>query len=405
MKKVIIIVGMLCMLQLTACAQWYLFPGKKKRTEPAEEQKELKEEKPQTVPEEPAAVIDSTEDDDDGFFFGAPSSVGVSLILPVNAASAKPGAGFLEMYSGALLALRDIGNGGTKVNLRFVDSAGEDFCDGSIYNESDVVIGPVAYADIEKALQCCGRKMLISPLEPKSAALAERGDNIIQAPTPWTYQVDEIVDWLQSEMEFGDEVIVLKENATPGEQAAYLLDRLQQKGVIFRSVQSAEELGKPELKGKYRVLIASDNDNFISNSIKQLGIAARINGDIVLYTTSRVRNCVSPDVLDLYHANARLAASYFIDYDSRLVKDFVMAYRALYGCEPGSFAFQGYDTMSYFVKMCSEYGRRWWRRLPERYWRGLQSDFRYSRSQADGKVNTAVRRIVYGNDLSMTLVQ
>ena len=108
MKKVIIIVGMLCMLQLTACAQWYLFPGKKKRTEPAEEQKELKEEKPQTVPEEPAAIIDSTEDDDDGFFFGPPSSVGVSLILPVNAASAKPGAGFLEMYSGALLALRDI---------------------------------------------------------------------------------------------------------------------------------------------------------------------------------------------------------------------------------------------------------------------------------------------------------
>ena len=63
MKKVIIIVGMLCMLQLTACAQWYLFPGKKKRTEPAEEQKELKEEKPQTVPEEPAAVIDSEDPD------------------------------------------------------------------------------------------------------------------------------------------------------------------------------------------------------------------------------------------------------------------------------------------------------------------------------------------------------
>lgn len=405
MKKIITILSMLCVLQLTACAQWYLFPGKKKRTEPVEEKKEVKEARPE-VPPETTQAADSTEIvDDTDFFFGMPSTIGVSLILPVNASSAKPGAGFLEMYSGALLALRDMGNQGTKVNMRFIDSASEDISDESIYSESDVTIGPVAYADIEKALQYCSRKMLVSPLEPKSAALAENGENVIQAPTPWTFQVDEIVDWLQSEMEFGDEVIVIKDNPAPGEQAAYLLDRLQRKGIIYRSTGSAEELRKPELKGKYRVLIASDNDGFISNAIKQIGIASAISGDIVLYTTSRVRNCVSPDVLDLYNANARLTASYYIDYDSEQVKSFVLAYRALYGCEPGSFAFQGYDTMTYFVKMCSEYGRRWWKKLPENYWRGLQSDFKFSRDVADGKVNTAVRRVVYGKDLSMTLVK
>ena len=405
MKKIITIFSMLCVLQFTACAQWYLFPGKKKRTEPVEEKKEVKEARPELPPQTTQAA-DSTEIvDDTDFLFGAPSTIGVSLILPVNASSAKPGAGFLEMYSGALLALRDLGNAGTRVNLRFVDSGSESISDESIYSESDMTIGPIAYTDIEEALRHCSRRMIISPLEPKSAVLAENGENVIQAPTPWTFQVDEIVDWLQSELEFGDEVIVLKDNSAPGEQAAYLLERLQKKGVIFRSARSAEELRKPELKGKYRVLIASDEDSFISNSIKQLGIAATINQDIVLYTTSRVRNSISPDVLDLYNANARLTASYYIDYDSEDVKRFVLAYRALYGCEPGSFAFQGYDTMNYFVKMCSEYGRRWWKKLPQHPWRGLQSDFSFRHDIDDGKVNTAVRRVIYGKDLSMTLVK
>ncbi len=409
MKKVIAILSLLCMLQLTACAQWYLFPGKNKRTTPSVEKKEEPKRESSSPQESAAAPSDSaaTEEkaEEDDFFFGIPSSTGVSLILPVNAGPDKSAAGFMEMYSGALLALRDLGLGGTKINLRFVDSATEDLQDESIYRESDVIIGPVTYSEISEALRFCGRKMLVSPLEPKSAALAQQGENVIQAPTPWTYQVDEIVSWLQSELEFGDEVIVFKENSQPGEQATYLLDRIRERGILTRSVTTAEELGEPQLKGKFRVLIASDNESFISESIKQLGIAATIKGNIVLYTTSRVRNCVSPDVLDLYNTEARLTASYFIDYDSQQVKDFVLAYRALFGYEPGSFAFQGYDTMTYFVKMCSEYGRRWWRRLPEKSWRGLQSDFRFDRSEADGRVNTAVRKVIYGKDLSMTLAQ
>lgn len=408
MKRAITILSLLCVLQFSAGAQWYLFPGKKKRTEPAEEKKEQVQEKPieevQQNEPVPAPATAETDTEDDDFFFGTPSTVGVSLILPIKAGADKPGGNFLEMYSGALLALKDIGDDGIKVNLRVVDSAEEDILNSSIFRESDVIIGPVAYSDIQKALQECGRKMLISPLEPKSAVLAEEGRNIIQAPTPWTFQVDEIVDWLQSDLQFGDEVIVLKETQT-GEQGSYLIGQLQKKGIIYRTAQSASDLGKTEFKGKYRVLIASDNDSFISTSVKQIGIAATISGDVILYTTSRIRNCVSPDVLDLYNANTRLTAAYYIDYDSRPVKDFVLAYRALYGCEPGSFAFQGYDTMNYFVRMYSEYGRRWYRRLPEKFGRGLQSDFRFTADTADGRLNTAVRRIVYGKDLSMTLVQ
>ena len=83
----------------------------------------------------------------------------------------------------------------------------------------------------------------------------------------------------------------------------------------------------------------------------------------------------------------------------------MLAYRALFKGEPGSFAFQGYDTVHYFVTMRHDYGRRWYRRLPEYQEKGLQSDFRFDRRHGEGRENIAVRRVVYNSDLTTTLVQ
>ncbi len=414
MKRFFTILTLLCLLQISAGAQWYLFPGKKKRVET--EKKERTEEV-QTPPRTEADVHPSDSAatapaEEEGWFFGTPSVINVCLILPLNAGGGTPSGNFFEMYGGALLALRDIGDEGTGVSLRVVDSKGEGISESAIA-ESDVIIGPVGYEDILSTLPLCGRKMLVSPLEPRTAALAGQGDNIIQAPVPWTRQIDEMLDWLCEDMRFGDEIIVLRENplTNTGEQSSYLLSKLQERGLKYKSLQSPDELRgedgefiNPIGAGKYRMLIASDSDSFIASSVRNTGIAAALNGNIVLYSTSRVRNCVGPDVLDLYNANTRLTAAYHIDYDSPAVKDFVLSYRALYGNEPGSFAFQGYDTMHYFVKMCAEYGRRWDRKLPAKSERGLQSDFRFEKSEGGGRVNQAVRRIIYNKDLSTSLL-
>ena len=53
--------------------------------------------------------------------------------------------------------------------------------------------------------------------------------------------------------------------------------------------------------------------------------------------------------------------------------------------------------------MCTEYGRQWYKKLPEKYGRGLQADFKFSDDDKAGAVNEAVRRIVYNPDLSLTL--
>ena len=93
-----------------------------------------------------------------------------------------------------------------------------------------------------------------------------------------------------------------------------------------------------------------------------------------------------------------MAAEMGVDYDDPAVKRFILAYRALYKNEPGSFAFQGYDTMHYFVTMCSRYGRRWHKKLTAYSETGLQADFRFSDDPV--RVNQAARRIVYRPDLT-----
>ena len=124
----------------------------------------------------------------------------------------------------------------------------------------------------------------------------------------------------------------------------------------------------------------------------------------MLYSSSKVRSCVGPDVFDLYTANTRLCASYFIDYEDPAVKDFIIAYRSLLQSEPGSFAFQGYDTVRYYAAASARFGRRWSRRLPEYSHKGLQADFRFDYDVADGMQNIAVRRIVYHPDLTVSLL-
>ncbi len=408
MKKILISLTAFCLLGLCAGAQnsWWLFPGKKKAQKKSQADTTAVVKIDSVITSEDMIVAADTLDSDELWLNAFSDELNVSLILPLKASDEKPSSNFLEMYSGALMAVRDLGRSGIRVNLRVYDSAAPGFSlDGDLVSGQDVVIGPVEYEGLQTLSAQLGRgRAIVSPLEPKAASLTADG-KLIQSPVPWTRQIDEMVDWLIEETMAGDEVVVIRDVSVQGngEQSAYLISRLQQAGVMFRSISSAEELSQKPL-GKYRLMIASDNDAFITKAVRGIGIASTIQDNIVLYSSSRVRNCVGPDVFDLYTANTRLCASYFIDYEDPAVKEFIIAYRSLMQSEPGSFAFQGYDTVRYYVAASARFGRRWARRLPEYSHKGLQSDFRFDYDVADGKQNIAVRRIVYRPDLTVSLL-
>ena len=437
MRKFLSIFILAALLPLGAQAQnaWWLFPGSRqrqqqeqkeqKRTEgettrqqeevqrredmrqpQARQQERFQEQEPQRQrpdEEELERLRDELWRSVSSDFSG---KVNITMILPLNTSSATPSANFLEMYSGALLALRDLGLEGMEIDFEILDSSAEGFRAEEHISGRNVIIGPVEYralAELER--HCSQNQVIISPLEPRAAELVD-GGRIIQSPVPWTAQTDELVRWMRSDCQPADEVIVIRDVSMSGngEQSRYLIGLLDSMGIAYRSVSSVQDLQMGKF-GSYRLLIASDDDAFITRTVKDIGIASKIHDNIILYTTSRVRNCVGPNVSDLHDANTRLTAAYFIDYGSEEVQEFVLAYRSLFGSEPGSFAFQGYDLVKYYATAFERYGRRWTSRLDDFPSEGLQSDFRFDRSEGRGRLNTAVRRVVYGRDLSTTLVK
>lgn len=403
MKRFSILALLVCALSLNACAQWYLFPGKKKQADTTKVDS-MRNYRPDSVSKQATtAPIDSvlTEETpavDSPYVLDMPGVIRIGLVLPLQASTQKPSENFLDFYSGALLALREMGAAGLKADLQVYDSAdSKTTVPQSLIDESDVIIGPVSYEELESAAALCNGKVLISPLEPKAAALAAAGA-VVQAPSGWSAQVDELVQWVREELPVGDVLYVIQDTTalTPGGQSAYLLERLQARGVRYRSVASVEELPL-ESKQKIRVTVASEQDSFITATVRGLGIEGARGGNIIFYGTARMRtNGIAQT--DLHNMEARMALSYFIDYDDPAVRNFVLTYRSLFQGEPGSFAFQGYDTTHYFVTMCAKYGRQWYKKLDEYVEKGLQADFRFREEPA--RVNQAARRVVYRSDLT-----
>ena len=414
MKRLCALLLLLCTMSLGASAQWYLFPGRKKKNEKQTVTDTVSQvRRPDTlVLERPDTLLlvadtlatDTLAEEVDVFELDIPSVFRVALALPLQAAGDKPSDNFLDFYSGALLALRDLGNSGRRVDLEVYDTAdGKVSLPQSLIDDNDVLLGPVSVQDISNALPLVGKgKVIISPLDPKAGELTAENP-VVQSPSPWTAQINEMLLWVREELPIGDEVYVVRDTSTAvnAEHSNYLMERLAGSGVRYRTVLSVPEI--PFKKGATtRVIIASDRDNFITSAVRSMGIEGARNSNVILYGTSATRTSNMAQT-DLHNTQAHLALSYFIDYDDPAVRRFILAYRALFQNDPGSFSFQGYDTMHYFVTICTIYGRQWFKKLPEYAEKGLQSDFRYT--EADGRVNQAVRRIVYNQDLTTSVLR
>ncbi len=414
MKRLCALLLLLCTMSLGASAQRYLVPGgKRKDDEQTVTDTVSQVRRPDTlVLERPDTLLlvadtlatDTLAEEVDVFELDIPSVFRVALALPLQAAGDKPSDNFLDFYSGALLALRDLGNSGRRVDLEVYDTAdGKVSLPQSLIDDNDVLLGPVSVQDISNALPLVGKgKVIISPLDPKAGELTAENP-VVQAPSPWTAQINEMLLWVREELPIGDEVYVVRDTSTAvnAEHSNYLMERLAGSGVRYRTVLSVPEI--PFKKGATtRVIIASDRDNFITSAVRSMGIEGARNSNVILYGTSATRTGNMAQT-DLHNTQAHLALSYFIDYDDPAVQRFILAYRALFQNDPGSFSFQGYDTMHYFVTICTIYGRQWFKKLPEYAEKGLQSDFRYT--EADGRVNQAVRRIVYNQDLTTSVLR
>ncbi len=360
-------------------------------------------------------ISDEISDKLDEIFGITKKEIDFSLILPFNSAK-TPSENNLDFYSGVLLAMRDLEKEGFKAELSVYDCAGGAMpVSAERFAKSDFVIGPVSVQDIDNALNISEESsVIISPLDPKAAEFAGSRRNVVHVPTPADLQCRDLIAWMKQELGQGDKVILLSEkNVTPTENAALLMKHLSESGVEYSTISYGILEGKDistmiESRSKENctthIVIASESEAFVNDAIRNVNLLAYKGLPLSIYCLSRIRNFETIEVENFHSCKLHISMPYFVNYDSPEVQRFLMQYRALFNTEPGQFAFQGYDIARYFIKKCSEGGRHWLDQLEGNREKGLQTNFCFTAQDNGGYINTAVRRILYGSDFSIRMV-
>ena len=356
-------------------------------------------------------TLASTPGEDSTFVADIPEVINVSILLPFGAGGVADSKS-VDFYSGALLAARDLGNKGIRMEINAYDIAGGKLS-YSMVNNADVVLGPVSEADVMAAARMANvGRYVISPLEPRTAGMADTL-RVIQAPTPARAQAEDAVRWAVADMVPGDSLVLIREKGkTPGETAQALIKALKESGHRYATISydlldglqiQPVFVEKSSPNATTRYLIASDEESFVNDAVRNINLMAYKKQAVALYGPSRLRSYATIETENLHNVCSHVSATYQTDYMSPSVQAFIMAYRALYGAEPNQFAFHGYDCLTYFVTMCSRYGRNWFQRLPAESGHGLQTDFSFGLAPRAGQVNQAVRRVIYTPEFETVL--
>ena len=386
-------------LPCSAGAQWYLFPGCRPAadsvavttaSQDSVATAAMKETVSETVTDSTANVRPVFEDT---------RVTRVSLILPLKSTD-TPNSNFLDFYCGALAAADALSSGEQRFKIDVYDSTLGLPSQWQL-EDSELVIGPVGLEEMEIMVPRMNGKYLVSPLDPKVSALTDRF-NVIQAPSGWESQADELVRWLGEDLHDGDQVVLLQgSEEADGELASRLAELLGDKGIAY-VVSPSPASFEEGVNGCCRFVVASDNDEFCGAAVREIALMNLKGGDNAVYSTSRLRGAGDLEVESLHAAAAHITASYYADPEDPEVRRFAEKYRTLFKGDPGQWAFQGYDLMSYFGRLAAQNPGFWAEELAATPGQGLQTDFSFD---AIGKNNTAVRRLQYNDNNTISVIK
>lgn len=328
------------------------------------------------------------------------SHLSIALSLPLHTRGQVNDSNY-DFYSGALLAVRDLSAEGISIDLHVFDTS-EGLAAPWKLNSCQLCIGPLGRADMDSTMRRCSSQntVFVSPLDSRTAVLSGADGRFVQAPSGIEAQTEDVVEWVREDLGVSDRVLVISE---AGVQPSSLMSVLSGSGIHFThfsyDIVQGRSIGpkiaeKMTSEGVNRVLVASDKEAFVNDVVRNLKLCMHSRHEVILYSTSKIRSYETIDAETLHGLHLHVSTSYYIDYDAPEVCRFLMAYRALYGAEPGPFAFQGYDTVHTFASVIASYGDSWGEALQAGGRRhALQSDFLFMKS--NGYTNKATRRLVY----------
>lgn len=304
----------------------------------------------------------------------------ISLVLPFNASRRTDGLNTYtaDFYAGTLIALTDLEKRGMLSNivLNIVDlsnysSAWQLVADG-VLNESELIIGPISERDMQPVASWArSRKIpVVSPLDLKTAALADGNPYLYIFPPQSDLALDHQLDKIALRPDDSDTTssvtVIYEQGYDNSDLVRQTMEGLSARGIPYKtfkydflSGRGIDSLMVRSLDTVLvnKVIIPSMSEAFITDALRNLSlIESSREYRIEVYGMSRWKSFETIELNYFHSLDLRLAMSYHIDYTSPETLEFIHKYRAAFNTEPTSFAFQGYDILTFFVEAMNTWG-------------------------------------------------
>lgn len=351
-----------------------------------------------------------------------PSIFRVSIVLPLNFSDSLTNINnnYMDFYSGALLALRDLKKGYfiDNVELNLIDfskyKTSEELIISGELDNSQLIIGPISTQDLApiSTYSLENKIPLVSPLDTRTELLVNTNPYLFIFPSSYETTQDNLINSITTDD--STEVSLIFERGTlESKMLQSTLEKMNKSQIPYDTLSYGILEGRniyPRLVSVVntlkhnKVMIASENEAFVSDVLRNLYLVHTTDTtSIEVYGLPKLRHFEIIQ-LEYYHImNLHLNLTYNIDYNTQEVKSFIQDFRDAFRVEPTPFAYQGYDITTYFVSALLEYGVSFPKYIENHKKPLLQSNIKFiPSSETGGFKNIGTKAIRFNKDWSIS---
>jgi LysM repeat protein len=347
---------------------------------------------------------------------------------PVKMQQLSIGRSFFEFYEGFLLALDSLKKTGSLVKLYVYDTKRDTLKTLKIISElysiqPDLIIGPV-FSDEVKLVGQFARNQginLISPLSTRSELIMEN-PNIVQVVPPEETEYKLFAQYLSKYKNNpvilfrDDDSVSLKQTwKLKKELLAYFENDSLWNPLNLRDYKindsTIRKLGKIlKHDADNIIIIASDKEPDVSELIGKLFLFSRVY-KLTIFGMPAWQVWKRVDINYFHIMQMQYYTPFYIDYNNKLVRDFIRKCRNMYGFEPYevttkgyNFSMLGYDIGFYFISALEKYGRNFTPCLNSTGISSLLTPFCFVKT-GEGYSNQTIRIIKYNSDFTVEIAE
>lgn len=366
----------------------------------------------------PKKEIGNKEDKKDAASEKKFTEANISLLIPLNLNSARIKAGnkaeleksamAIDFYQGFKMGIDSAAAAGMNFKVRVLDTRDNNVQITSLLKSgqlagTNLIIGPV-FPDGVKFITNYSIVNNIPVVSPLAATHPDEfnNPNLISIVNNIDLHADKVGDYIRREYDPGKAIVVLINPKKSGDEVlgSPLRDYFQ-KGrgsrYIFQEYASVFAMETKMVPGKqYAVLISSADRAFVVGSIDKLAKMKTAGSNIELFGHPNWSK-QNYNIEKLQLLRTKITTSYFVDYKSRDVINFVRKYRQLNKFEPAEYSFKGFDIGFFFGKLFAEHGAGYLKHLTQEHYDGLENSFRFIKDDKLGYINTSLFLLEYKN--------